>query len=112
MDQDTETIERTIEQTRERMGETVEALAYKTDVPARTKDAVNERVDGIKGALSDFVDSVKSALGVTAASAQSLQVNAAETRTGTGAQASVGEAVTQMRTQLPSGTADPSPQGI
>ena len=43
MDQDPEGIKRDIEQTRERMGDTVEALSYKTDVPARAKDVVRAR---------------------------------------------------------------------
>ena len=55
MDQDPEAIKRDIEQTRQRMGDTVEALSYKTDVPARAKDAVSDRVEAIKGAVSDVV---------------------------------------------------------
>jgi ElaB/YqjD/DUF883 family membrane-anchored ribosome-binding protein len=30
------------------MGETLSAIGYKADVPARTKDAVSERVDSVK----------------------------------------------------------------
>ncbi len=41
------------------MANTVEALAYKTDVPARTRDAVNDRVEAIKGKVSDVVSAVK-----------------------------------------------------
>jgi hypothetical protein len=40
MGEDTRTIEREIEHTRERMGETVEALSYKADVPTRVRDSV------------------------------------------------------------------------
>ena len=57
MSQDPEAVRRNIEDTQTRMGETVEALAYKTDVPARTRDAVNDRVDAIKGAVSGALPS-------------------------------------------------------
>ena len=36
-----------IEQTRERMGETVEAIGYKTDVKSRVKDNVTEKKDAV-----------------------------------------------------------------
>jgi ElaB/YqjD/DUF883 family membrane-anchored ribosome-binding protein len=98
MDQDPEAIKRDIEQTRERMGETVEALTYKTDVPARAKDAVSDRVEDVKGAISDAVDSAKSALGGAAAGAQTRAGDAI-----TGARSSADDAVAQARTQLPSG---------
>jgi hypothetical protein len=35
------------------MGDTVEALSYKADVPARVKDAVGERVETVKGSIGD-----------------------------------------------------------
>jgi ElaB/YqjD/DUF883 family membrane-anchored ribosome-binding protein len=57
MDRDPEEIKLDIEETRSRMGDTVEALSYKTDVRARTRDAVNDRVDAIKGKVSDAVAS-------------------------------------------------------
>jgi len=59
MGKDPSEIRREIEQTRARMGDTVEALGYKADVPARVKDAVDERVETVKGTISDVVDSVK-----------------------------------------------------
>jgi gas vesicle protein len=34
------------------MGETVDALGYKADVPARTKDAVSEKVDALKSRIA------------------------------------------------------------
>jgi gas vesicle protein len=52
MGEDPEAIRREIEQTRERMGETVDALGYKADVPARTKDRVSGAVDSIKDRVS------------------------------------------------------------
>lgn len=36
-----------IEQTRARMGETADALAYKADVPTRTKDWIGEKKDAV-----------------------------------------------------------------
>src|SRR4051812_19722945 len=48
MGQDPSTIREDIEQTRERMGDTVDALAYKSDVKARAKDSVTDRVDAVK----------------------------------------------------------------
>ena len=52
MGQDTGQIRQDIEQTRERMGETVEALGYKADVPGRAKQAVSGRVESVKSKIS------------------------------------------------------------
>ena len=62
MGDDTGQIRNEIEQTRARMGDTVEALAYKANAPARAKDAVNERVETVKEAVSETVQTVKEAL--------------------------------------------------
>ena len=48
MGEDPEVIRRDIERTRERMGDTVDALGYKADVKSRTKEAVSDRVSAIK----------------------------------------------------------------
>lgn len=77
MSQDPEAIRRDIEDTQARMGETVEALAYKTDVPARTRDAVNDRVDAIKGAVSGAASNVRS-VASNAANALPSREDAAE----------------------------------
>jgi hypothetical protein len=98
MDQDPEAIKRDIDETRARMGETVEALAYKTDVPARAKDAVNDRVEGIRGAIAGVVDSAKGALGGATASAHAATADAVAS-----VQSSATDAVTQARAILPSG---------
>ena len=46
-----------IEQTRDRMGETVEAIGYKTDVKSRAKDSISEKKDAVvsrvTGAMPD-----------------------------------------------------------
>jgi ElaB/YqjD/DUF883 family membrane-anchored ribosome-binding protein len=52
MGQDTGQIRQDIEETRGRMGETVEALGYKADVPGRAKEAVSGRVNSVKERIS------------------------------------------------------------
>ena len=46
-----------IEETRERMGETVEAIGYKTDVKSRVKDNISDKKDAVvsrvTGAMPD-----------------------------------------------------------
>jgi gas vesicle protein len=71
MGQDPEAIRRDIEQTRNQMGETVEAIGYKTDVRSRAKDSVQEKTgrlrDKISGATPDAGDvkgGAKQAVGV------------------------------------------------
>jgi len=58
MGQDPEVIRRDIEETRERMGETVDALGYKADVPTRTKEAVTGRVTAVKEKITGAAGSV------------------------------------------------------
>lgn len=41
-----------IEQTREQLSETADALAYKADVPTRTKDWIGEKKDAVVSAVS------------------------------------------------------------
>ena len=43
MGEDTRAIEGRIEQTREHMGDTVAALAYKADVPSRMRQSVSDK---------------------------------------------------------------------
>src|SRR5215208_2551218 len=52
MGQDPSDIKQDIEQTREQMGDTVEALGYKADVPGRTKEAISTRVDTVKSTVT------------------------------------------------------------
>jgi gas vesicle protein len=68
MGQDPEAIRREIEETRERMGETVEALGYKADVPTRTKEAVTGRVSSVKEKIVGAKDSVSDGVGGAAGS--------------------------------------------
>jgi uncharacterized protein YjbJ (UPF0337 family) len=75
--QDPEAIRRDIENTQSRMGETVEALAYKADVPARSRDAVSDRVEAIKGKVSDAIGSATGAVSGAASSVRSKAGSAA-----------------------------------
>ena len=47
MGKEPDEIRQEIEETRARMGETVEAIGYKTDVPARARDSVQEKKDNL-----------------------------------------------------------------
>jgi ElaB/YqjD/DUF883 family membrane-anchored ribosome-binding protein len=51
MGQDPAVIRKEIEETREHMGETVDALGYKADVPARTKESISDKVDTIRSKI-------------------------------------------------------------
>jgi ElaB/YqjD/DUF883 family membrane-anchored ribosome-binding protein len=52
MGQDPDTIRAEVEQTRERMGDTVDALAYKADVKTRAKESVTGRMDELKAKVT------------------------------------------------------------
>ena len=47
-----------IEETRGRMGETAEALAYKADVKSRAKESIADKKDAVVGAIGGGKDSV------------------------------------------------------
>jgi gas vesicle protein len=47
-----------IEQTRERMGDTVEALAYKADVKSRAKESVSDKVGSLKSKVTGAAGTV------------------------------------------------------
>ena len=49
MGEDPDRIRREIEQTRAEMGETVDALGYKTDVKARAKDSIQDKKESVTG---------------------------------------------------------------
>ena len=52
MGQEPETIRREIEQQRDEMSETVDALGYKADVKTRTKEAISDRKDALVSKVS------------------------------------------------------------
>jgi gas vesicle protein len=68
MGQDPDTIRREIEQTRDRMGDTVEAIGYKADVPARTKDKVTGTFSDVKERIGGTATDMKDRIGGTASS--------------------------------------------
>ena len=69
MGQDPDAIRQDIEQTRADLGETVEAVGYKADVPSRTKDAVSDKVENMKSKVSDTASRAKEAVVGTASRA-------------------------------------------
>ncbi|HZT95748.1 MAG TPA: DUF3618 domain-containing protein [Chloroflexota bacterium] len=58
MGQDPSEIRQDIEDTRQRMGDTVEALSYKTDVRARVGDAVTDKKNAVLGKKDELVNRV------------------------------------------------------
>jgi ElaB/YqjD/DUF883 family membrane-anchored ribosome-binding protein len=54
--EDPDRIRREIEQTRAEMGETVDALGYKTDVKARAKDSIQDKKESVMGVASSAKD--------------------------------------------------------
>ena len=63
MGEDPSTIRAEVEQTRERMGDTVEALAYKADVKTRAKENVSGKVDSVKSVFTGAKESVSGSVG-------------------------------------------------
>jgi hypothetical protein len=62
MGQDPDAIREEIEQTRAEMGETVDAIGYKADVPSRAKEKVSEKVDNVKAKMGDTAARAKEAV--------------------------------------------------
>src|SRR4051794_2107968 len=61
MGEDPRAIRAEIEDTRERMGDTADALAYKADVKTRAKESVSDKVDSLKSKVTGAKDSVSDA---------------------------------------------------
>ena len=57
MGEDADVIRRDIEETRERMGDRVDALGYKADVKSRAKESVSGKVDSVKEKIVGAKDS-------------------------------------------------------
>ena len=62
MGQDPSVIRAEIEETRERVGDEVDALSYKTDVGARVGDYVDEKKEAVKSKFTGAKDSVTGAV--------------------------------------------------
>jgi Protein of unknown function (DUF3618) len=58
MGQDPSSIRAQIEETRMRVGDEVDALSYKTDVPARLGDYVDEKKRAVTGMVSGVTDAI------------------------------------------------------
>ena len=58
MGQDTSVIREEIERTRERVGDEVDALSYKTDVGARVGDYVDDKKEAVKSKVTGAKDAV------------------------------------------------------
>jgi Protein of unknown function (DUF3618) len=69
MGQDPDAIRQDIAQTRAELGETVEAVGYKADVPSRAKEAVSNKVENMKAKVSDTATRAKEAVVGTASRA-------------------------------------------
>jgi gas vesicle protein len=61
MGQDPDAIRREIEETRDRMGETVGAIGYKADVPTRAKEKVSGTVQSVKESITGATSTVSDA---------------------------------------------------
>ena len=75
MGQDPEAIRREIEETRERMGETVGAIGYKADVPTRAKEKVSGTVQSVKESVVGSTPSGDEVKGVARRGAGIAQEN-------------------------------------
>jgi hypothetical protein len=56
--QDPSAIRQDIEQTRAEMGDTVEAIGYKTDVKSRAKESVQNKIGGVRERITGAKDTV------------------------------------------------------
>jgi gas vesicle protein len=82
MGEDPDVIRKDIEQTRERMGDTVDALGYKTDVKSRAKESVTGRVDSVKEKIVGAKDSVTESVGGAKDSAMGATPSAGDVQQG------------------------------
>lgn len=62
MGKDSDELRAEIAETRERMGETADAIAYKADVPHRMQDAVGDKIDQVKSTISGTVGQARRAV--------------------------------------------------
>ena len=58
MGEDPSAIREEIEETRARMGDTVEAIGYKTDVKSRAKDSMSDKISGVRNRITGAKDTV------------------------------------------------------
>lgn len=77
MGKDTRELREEIDHTRDRMGDTVDAIAYKADVPSRMQDAVGDRIDSVKSVITGSVGTVRDKLGSVMPDTGQMQEQAA-----------------------------------
>jgi len=65
MGEDPDVIRRQLERTRSQLTETIDALGYKADVPARAKDRVTGTIDRAREAIGGTVDQARDTVGGT-----------------------------------------------
>ncbi len=70
MGEDTRAIEQQIEETRERMGDTVAAISHKADVPGRVRESVSDKKQAVTDKLSSAKQAVTGSAGDAASSTQ------------------------------------------
>ena len=59
MSDDKKQLQEEVERTRRELGETVEALAHKVDVPGRVKEQAHETVERVKGQAQETAERVR-----------------------------------------------------
>jgi hypothetical protein len=82
MGQEPDQIRQQIAHTREEMGETIDALGYKADLPARAKDKVTGTVERARDSVAGGVDSLKGAVSGTTAAARDAAPNSGDVAAG------------------------------
>ena len=101
-------IRQEIEETRERMGETVGAIGYKADVPARARESVANKKDNIVGSVRGAKDRVVESIVGTKESMGESMSNATESISGS--MSSAGESISSSAGRV--GEALPSAQDV
>ena len=91
-----------IEETRVRMGETVEAIGYKTDVKSRVKDSIVQKKDAVVGGADSLVSRVSGVV------PDGRQVKAGAQKVGVSRQNPLGMAIAGAAVGFVAGTLLPS----
>jgi hypothetical protein len=108
MGQEPDEIRQDIEQTRAEMSETVEAIGYKADVPARAKEKVSEKMDAARSKVSEAASRAKEAVaGSTADAGDTAGGVASRVREATPSGAQV-----KQRARRAAGLAQENPLGL
>jgi Protein of unknown function (DUF3618) len=108
MGQEPDAIRQDIEQTRSEMSETVEAIGYKADVPARAKEKVSEKMDAARSKVSEAASRAKEAVAGSTADAGDTAGGVAERVR----EATPGGAQVKQRARRAAGLAQENPLGL